>query len=307
MATIAISGASGLIGTALVSLLRERGDTVLRLVRKAAVQPDEVGWDPTKGEIHLDACDQVTAIVNLSGASLGRRWTQTYRAKLVESRVASTRTLARAAAELGPQVTLVNASAVGFYGDQGRTPLTEASPAGDDFLADLVAQWERATTAASEAGNRVVLARTGLVIAPAGGALGPMLPLLRAGLGGPLGPGDQIWPWISLRDEVRAFTWLIDHPIAGPVNLAAPATNTHAELVQAVAAGLGRRARLGVPGWALRLGLGGLAEAIMASQNQVPEVLLGAGFQFEQPTLVELVSWLETALAANQSRPLRAD
>lgn len=296
MATIAMSGASGLIGTALVQHLRERGDTVLRLVRQAAVQPDEVGWDPSRGELHLEPCRGVDAIVNLSGASIGRRWTPAYRRELLSSRVDATRTLARAAAELGPHVSLVNASAVGFYGDRGRLPLTEDVGPGTGFLSDLTQQWEAATAEASAAGNRVALARTGLVFANAGGALGPMLPLLKLGVGGPLGPGDQIWPWISLVDEVRAYTWLIDNPIAGPVNLASPATTTHAELVKAVARGINRPALLGVPSWALRLALGDFAKDIAASQNLVPKVLLDSGFTFEHETVDQLVAWLVSTL-----------
>lgn len=292
MATIAISGASGMIGTPLVDHLRERGDTVLRLVRRAAVQPDEVGWDPTKGELNLGPCSEVDAFVNLSGARMMRRWTRSHKQEFLDSRVNATATLARAAVELGPHVVLVNASAVGYYGDRGSEPLTETSDPGTGFIVDLVQQWEAATTAASEAGNRVALARTGLVIAGRGGALGPMMPLLKLGLGGPLGPGDQIWPWISMVDEVRALAWLIDQPIAGPVNLASPATTTHRELIQAVAKIMGRKAWLGVPRWALRLVLGELADLIVQSQHQVPEVLLGSGFTFRHPTLELLVKWL---------------
>lgn len=295
MATIAIGGASGLIGTALTTRLRARGDTVLRLVRKAAVHPDECGWDPARGEINLTACARVDAIVNLSGAPIGRRWTPAYRRELLSSRVDSTRTLARAAAELGPQVALISGSAVGFYGDRGTEPLTESSAPGNDFLADLVVQWEDATRPASEAGNRVALARTGLVMSPEGGALGPMWPLLKRGLAGPLGPGDQIWPWISLVDEVRALIWLIDEQIAGPVNLAAPASDTHAEIVRAIASGMGRGAPLAVPTGVLRLALGGLADSITASQHQQPTVLLDSGFTFEHATLDKLVDWLVRA------------
>lgn len=280
-----------MIGSALVDHLRGRGDTVIRLVRKAAVQPDECGWDPAKEELHLAGCKDVDVIVNLSGATLGRRWGPRYKRLLLNSRVRATRTLARAAAALGQHVTLVSASAVGYYGDRGSEPLTETSGPGSDFLADLVQRWEAATKEASAAGNRVVLARTGLALSPAGGAMKPMMPLLKLGLGGPLGPGTQYWPWISLNDEVRALTWLIDKQISGPVNLTSPATSTHAEIVRAVARGLGRPAVLGVPTWALRLVLGEATDMVVASQNQRPEVLVDSGFVFEQPTLPELVEW----------------
>ncbi len=292
MATIAIGGASGLIGTALVQHLRARGDQVLRLVRKAAVQPDEVGWDPSRGDLHFSACSTVDTFVNLSGASIGRRWTDSYKRELLASRVEPTRTLARAAASLGPRATLISASAVGYYGDRGTEPLTEQSAGGTGFMAELVRQWEDATRPAAEAGNRVAIFRTGLVMAPRAGALGPMWPLLRLGVGGPLGPGSQIWPWISLVDEVRAITWLIDNPISGPVNLAAPATNSHAEVVRAVAAALHRPAMLGVPTWAIRTAMGQTTDLITASQNQVPAALLESGFTFDHPTLDDLTEWL---------------
>lgn len=292
MATIAVSGSSGLIGSALVALLREYGHDVLRLVRKAAVQPDEVGWDPARGEIHLEACAGVTAIVNLSGAPISRRWNDRYREELLTSRLDATHTLATAAATLGPEVALINASAVGYYGDRGREPLTEDSPPGTGFLAELVQKWEAATTVAAEAGNRVVLARTGLVISNRGGALGPLMPMLRAGIAGPLGSGEQIWPWISLRDEVRALAWTIEDELSGPVNLASPATTTNGELIKAIADGIGRPAVLRVPKPALRAALGGLAGDVLASQNQIPKVLLDSGFTFKQRTLDDLVTWL---------------
>lgn len=292
MATIAVSGASGLIGAALVRHLRDRGDTVLRLVRGAAVQPDEVGWNPAKDEIHLEPCAEVDALVNLSGAPINRHWTAWRKRQILLSRVRSTRTLARAATELGPHVVLVNASAVGYYGDRGRERLTEASAPGADWLADLVQQWEQATSEASTAGNRVALARTGLVMTPNGGALAPLMPLLKLGVASPLGPGNQIWPWISLPDEVRALSWLIDHPIVGPVNLASPATTTNAELIRALAHAMGRTTLpIAVPVWAMRLVVGEFAARAADSQDQVPQVLLDSGFEFEQPTLDELTSW----------------
>lgn len=292
MATIAVSGASGLIGSALVALLQSDGHNVLRLVRRAAVQPDEVGWDPARDEIHLAACAKVNAVVNLSGAPIGKRWTDHYRKELVSSRLEATHTLTRTVVELGPEVTLINASAVGIYGDRGREPLTEQSEPGAGFLAELVQEWESVTSPAQEAGNRVVLARTGLVMANHGGALGPLMPMLRAGVAGPLGSGDQIWPWISLRDEVRALAWLIEHEIAGPVNLASPATTTNGALIRAIADGLGRPAKLRLPETALRAAMGGLAGDILSSQNEIPKVLLESGFTFKQSTLDDLVTWL---------------
>ena len=292
MATIAVAGSGGLIGTELVEQLRYRGDEVLRLVRKAGVHPDEIGWNPTKAELNLDSLAGVDAIVNLCGATIGRPWTPAARREIIDSRLDPTRTLARAAATLGPQVSLVNASAVGIYGDRGTTPLTEDASPGEGFVPQLVQDWEAATSEASDAGNRVALARTGLVMAPYGGALAPLLPLLKRGLGGALGPGTQIWPWISLVDEVRALLWLLDHQIAGPVNLAAPAQNTNEELLEAIAGALGSKLRVGAPTWAMRLGMGEFANEIIASQHQVPKVLLDSGFEFVHGTLPELAGWL---------------
>ncbi|MGB3955378.1 MAG: TIGR01777 family oxidoreductase [Brooklawnia sp.] len=293
MATIAIGGASGLIGTALTAYLRGRGDTVLRLVRGPAVQPDEVGWNPEQEELHHEPCGEVDVFVNLAGANVARHWTVRRKQLILSSRVRSTRTLARAAATLGPHVALVNASGVGYYGDRGREPLTEHSRPGSDWLADVVQQWEQATSEAARAGNRVALARTGLVLSRTGGALGPLMPLLKLGLGAPLGPGSQIWPWIGLVDEVRALTWLIDHPIEGPVNLASPATSTNREVIRAVAHAMGRPVLpIGAPVWLMRLVVGQFAERIVDSQNQVPQVLLESGFAFEQQTVDEVASWL---------------
>lgn len=218
MATIMVSGASGFIGSELVLLLRDHHQ-VLRLVRRAAVHPDEVGWDFDRGHVNLSACEAVDVIINLSGAPIGRRWTSNYREQLLRSRVEATRTLARTAVDLGPQVALINASSVGIYGDRGEEALTENSSAGTGFLAELVQQWEQATELAQLAGNRVVLARTGIVMSASGGALAVLMPFLRRGLAGPLGTGKQIWPWISLRDQVHALGWLAEHDIDGPVNL----------------------------------------------------------------------------------------
>ena len=292
MATIAVAGSGGLIGTELVEQLRYRGDEVFRLVRKAGVHPDEIGWNPAKAELNLDSLEGVDAIVNLCGAAIGRQWTPAVRREIIDSRVDPTRTLACAAATLGGHVTLVNASAVGIYGDRGSEPLTEEASPGQGFVPELVQDWEAATAEASDAGNRVALARTGLVMAPDGGALAPLLPLLKRGLGGALGPGTQIWPWISLLDEVRALLWLLDHEISGPVNLAAPAQNTNEELLEALAEAMGSKLRVGAPTWAIRLGIGEFANEIVASQHQVPKVLLDSGFEFVHPTLPGLAGWL---------------
>lgn len=299
MATIAVAGSGGLIGTELVEQLRYRGDDVLRLVRKAGVHSDEVGWNPAKAELNLDSLAGVDAIINLCGANIGRQWTPRVRREIIDSRVLPTRALARAAAELGPQVSLINASAVGIYGDQGSTPLTEDAEPGQGFIPELVQDWEAATHDASDGGCRVALARTGLVMAPDGGALAPLLPLIKRGVGGALGPGTQIWPWISLVDEVRALLWILDHPeISGPVNLAAPTQTTNLELLEAIAGALGSKLRVGTPTWAIRLGIGEFAGEIVASQHQVPKVLLDSGFEFVHATVPDLVGWLAAEVTA---------
>lgn len=286
---VVVAGASGLIGTALATHLRERGDEVLRLVRGPARAPEERSWDPAAGILDPEHLRGADAVVNLGGAGVGdRRWTASYQRVIRSSRVQGTSLLATTLAELedGPSV-LVQGTAVGWYGDRGNAVLSEDEPTGEGFLAGVVADWEAATRPASLAGRRVALARTGIVLAPRGGAFGRLLPLVRLGVGGPLGPGTQYWPWITLTDEVRALSFLLDHEISGPVNLTAPEPETCATIVRALARRLHRPASLRVPGWALRMGLGGFASELLASQRAVPAVLEAQGFSFSHPTLEE--------------------
>ena len=251
MATIAVGGASGLIGTALVRHLRDRGDTVLRLVRGAAVQPDEVGWNPAKDEIHLEPCAEVDTLVNLSGAPISHRWTAWRKRQILLSRVRCTRTLARAATELGPHVALVSASAVGYYGDRGDEVLTEGSTPGDDFLADVCLAWEAATASVEAAGIRTVHLRTGIVLDAGGGALAKQLPAFKLGLGAKAGTGRQWMSWITLHDEVRAIRFALEHDtVTGPVNLTAPAPVTNADFTDAVGEALHRPTFLTIPRFA---------------------------------------------------------
>lgn len=291
---VVVTGSTGLIGSALVTHLRGRGDEVTRLVRRPARAPDERTWDPATGELdpaHLRGAD---AVVNLAGAGVGdRRWTPAYREKIRASRVLGTSLLARTLAELddGPRV-LVQGSAVGWYADRGEEILDEAAPRGESFLAEVVADWEGAARPASSAGVRVALARTGIVLDRRGGALARLLPLVRLGLAGPLGAGTQFWPWISLEDEVRAIAFLLEADIEGPVNLTAPEPARCAELVRALARAHGRAAVLRVPGWALRVGLGGFADELLASQRVVPRVLQSAGFTFSHANLEDAVAAL---------------
>lgn len=280
---LVVAGASGLIGSALVTRLRARGDSVVRLVRHAATAPDERSWDPDAGNVDLDVLEEADVVVNLGGVGVGdRRWTAARKSAILESRLRGTSLLARSLATIADRPrALVQASAVGWYGDRGDTVLDEAAPPGEGFLAEVVVAWEAATAAAERAGVRVALARTGIVLSPSGGAVGRLVPLARLGLAGRLGPGTQFWPWITLADEVRALEHLVDHKLAGPVNLVAPHPVTNAELVRQLARALGRPAPLAVPAWALRLGLGEFANELLASQLVVPRALEASGFEFE--------------------------
>jgi uncharacterized protein len=286
---VAVTGASGLLGSALVPALRGDGHAVVRFVRRPARGPDEVEWDPAGHRLDPTALSGVDAVVNLSGAGIGdRRWSAGYKRTLVDSRVGSTATLARALARAEPQpAALLSASAVGWYGDTGDRTVDERDPPGEGFLAELCRRWEEATRPAAEAGARVVHLRTGPVLAPCGGLLGPMLPLFRLGLGGRLGSGRQYWPWISLADWVRAVVHLLgDSAVTGPVNVTGPEPVTNAEFARALARLLRRPALARVPGPALRLVVGEFAtEGILAGQRAVPRVLAGRGFAFTHPTV----------------------
>lgn len=286
---ITIAGATGLIGTALARQLREDGHAVQRLIRRAErLEPDDIPWSPRDGALDPARLEGVDAIVNLSGAPLDRRWTSEYKAAIRSSRIDTTALIARTVASLARKPSVfVNGSAIGVYGDRGDEELDESSRPGDDFLATLVRDWESATEAASSAGVRVVLARSGLVLAPEGGALARMLTPARLGLGGRLGSGRQWMSWISLRDEVRALRFAI-HTAAlrGAVNLVAPNPVPNAEFARTLGRVLGRPAIAPVPAFALELVFGEMArETVLASQRVHPRALLAAGFAFEDPTL----------------------
>jgi uncharacterized protein (TIGR01777 family) len=290
---VAISGASGMIGTALSAFLRARGDTVVHLVRREPRTPDEVGWDPAARKLAPGDLSGLTAVVHLAGAGVGdHRWTSAYKQEILASRVNGTSTIATALADLGEPVTLVSGSAIGVYGDRGDEVLTEDSPTGKGFLADVVRAWEAATAPAQAAGLRVVHARTGLVLTPDGGAMGPVLPLAKAGLAGPLGNGRQYWSWITLHDELRALAHLIDTSLSGPVNLVSVQPLHQAEVMKALGARLGRPAILPTPALALKLALGGLASEILGSARILPSVLTASGFVFAHDTIDSAMAWL---------------
>lgn len=287
---IAISGASGLIGAALADSLRADGNRVAALVRRSpAAGADEIAWDPAGGTVDAASLEGIDAIVHLAGAGIGdRRWTDERKKLIYDSRVDGTELLANAAAGLNrAPAVFVCGSAIGFYGSCGDEPITEATERGTGFLADLVADWEAAAAPSAEAGIRTPLARTGLVMSPKGGALQKQLPLFKLGLGGRLGPGTQWLPWISLRDEVKALTYLINSDLDGPVNLTAPAPVTNDQFTKTLGSVLSRPTLLPVPlfGPKLLFGAEMVAEALLASQRVLPEALTNSGFIFDDPTL----------------------
>jgi uncharacterized protein (TIGR01777 family) len=278
---IVVSGSSGLIGTALVAALTTAGHDVIRLRRSTAT--GRLG----DAEVQ-DAVRGADAIVNLAGVGIGdHRWTSDYRARLIRSRVDATQTLAHAAAETSSHPAVISASAVGYYGSRGDEILTEDSPSGAGFLADLCRQWEGATAEAEAAGRRVVHLRTGVVMAAHGGALRKQLPLFRLGLGGRLGSGRQWVSWISLEDEVGAILHAVASDVSGPLNLAAPDAITNAEFTKALGAALRRPTWAAVPRAALAMAFGRemCDEMILASQRAQPTKLVGSGFRFSDPEL----------------------
>lgn len=282
---IVVSGASGLIGSALVPHLTARGHEVTRLVRRAATS-GESQWDPARGVIDANLVGAADAIIHLSGAGIGdKRWSNSYKREILDSRVKSTKLLASviAGAAKRPSVFL-SGSAIGFYGARGDEQLDEASSAGTGFLADVCKEWE---SAANGAGTRTVFLRTGIVLSPKGGALKKQLPLFRAGLGGKFGRGDQWQSWISIDDEVAAIEHLLTGSVQGPVNLTAPAPVTNADFASVLGRVLRRPALLPVPSIGPKLLLGAeLADALLfTGQRVIPRVLSSSGFQFAHPTL----------------------
>ncbi len=290
---VAVTGSSGLIGTALVAHLKARGDEVVRLVRHTPEGPDEVRWDPASRHLDPATLDGVTAVVNLAGAGLGdHRWTPGYKGEILTSRTDSTHAVATAVAEHAPGIRLVSGSAVGYYGDRGDEELTEASAAGTGFLTDVVLAWEASAEPAERAGASVATIRTGIVLAN-GGALEPLLRLARLGLAGPLGSGRQFWPWITLEDEVRGIAHLIDSPdVVGPVNLCGPEPARQRDIARALGDAVGRSAVLPAPGFALRAVVGEFAGDILSSQRVVGRVLRDSGFEHTHQTLAGAMAWV---------------
>lgn len=289
MLRVAVSGAGGLLGSHLVRELRRAGHEVRTLVRRPPRTSTEIGYDPA--ERRLDPADLtwVDAVVHLAGEPIAQRWTAEVKDRIMQSRVDGTWTIASAVAaaagHAGPRV-LVSASAIGFYGDRGDELLTEASPAGTGFTADVVRAWEAAADPARDAGVRVVRPRTGIVLSRRGGALGRMLPLARLGLLGRFGTGEQHWSWISIVDEVHALIHLLTAEVEGPVNLVAPNPVTNRELVRTLGRVLRRPTVLPVPRIGPKLLLGEAADEVLyASQRVSAEKLLASGYRFRHPDL----------------------
>lgn len=292
--SVIIAGSSGLVGTALAADLRDQGKRVVRLVRRPVKSADEVSWNPDSGQLDPDILRNASAIVSLGGASVGHLpWTSKYRDTLWRSRIDATRTIVtaiRALAQNGePIPSLISASATGLYGSKPGFEFTERSPVGDTFLAQLCAAWESEALRADET-TGVTLLRTAPILHPQG-VLRPMIQLTRLGLGGPLGSGKQVWPWISLEDEIRAINHILAHTITGPVNLAGPVHATNAEIGRALARKLHRPFLLPTPTAALRIGLGKDAtESLLTTDARVsPEVLMNSGFQFIHPTAEDAI------------------
>ena len=289
---VAVTGASGLIGSALVPALRARGHEVVRLVRRAPSAPDEVRWDPAAGTVDLAGLQGIDAVVHLAGAGVGdKRWTEAYKKEIRDSRVQGTTTIAQAMASLDPRPkVLVCGSAIGYYGDTGDRAVTEESPQGAGFLADVVADWEASAKPAVDAGIRVPFARTGLVVSSKGGAWKRLLPIFRLGVGGKVGSGKQYWSFISLRDEVAALIALLeDERYRGPVNLTAPNPVTNAEVTAAMGRVLGRPTVLPVPAFAIKAALGEFSQDVLGSQRVLPQVLEGDGFNWSDPTIDQAI------------------
>jgi uncharacterized protein (TIGR01777 family) len=290
---VLISGASGLVGTELARQLVEAGHEPVKLVRRAAKASDEVSWNPSRGEIDPEIMESVDAVVNLAGATTGRiPWTKKYKKEIVSSRIDSTRTLVTAINRAeNPPTVLVSGSASGFYGEGGSSWLTEDSPKGRGFLSDLAHNWEQE---AMKAKARVVLVRTTLVMSRKRGALGPLMPLLKLGVGGPIGSGKQFWAWINLVDEAAAIIHLIKTPGAhGPFNLTAPEPATCEQMIVGLGKAINRPTFFRIPEFAMRLLIGEAAqELLLVSQKMTANKLMTSGFRFRYPDLQSSINWV---------------
>lgn len=295
---IAVSGSTGLIGTALAAALRQRGDDVVPLVRRQPAPGERaIAWDPERGTIDRAALEGLDAVIHLAGENVFGRWTADKKRRIRDSRVNGTRLVTDAIAGLRrPPATFLAASAIGYYGDRGEEPLNEESAPGEDFLAHVSRDWEAATAPAVRAGIRVVNMRTGVVLTRAGGALAKMLPPFRLGLGGHVGSGDQYVSWITLDDIITAMVFLLDDgAVVGPVNLTAPHPVTNREFAKLLGRVLNRPAVVPIPAFALRMAFGTEGAAMLQSgQRVLPARLVSSGFHFSftemEPALRHLLA-----------------
>jgi uncharacterized protein (TIGR01777 family) len=289
---VLISGARGLIATELIAQLKALGHTPISLVRSRPAGENEIFIDAKTGDFDAARMEEIDAVVNLAGATTGRiPWTKKYMREIVDSRTETTKVLVAAInqAKNKPKV-LVSGSASGIYGDRGDELLTENSGRGDGFLADLAHSWEEE---ANRAQTRVVNLRTTMVFSKRLGALGKLLPLIKLGIGGPLGSGKQWWAWITVEDQARAIIHLIESNESGAFNITAPEPATCEQIIRGLGKALHRPTILKVPAWAMRLLVGVAAdELLLCSQKMSAEKLLGTGFKFNQPTLEEGISYV---------------
>jgi uncharacterized protein (TIGR01777 family) len=292
---VLVSGSTGLIGSALVSAVRDEGHRVVRLTRSQDAGDDAVRWDPSAGEIEADRLEGIDAVVHLAGENIVGRWTSTKKARIRNSRVQGTRLLAEALARLvSPPRVMVSASATGYYGDRGDEFLREESAPGDNFLAGLCQEWEAAADPAREVGVRVVHPRLGLVLSPQGGALGATLPIFKLGGGGRIGSGRQYWPWVAIDDVVGSILYALKaDSLEGPVNVSVPDPPTNAQYTSTLGRVLNRPTVFSLPAPIARLMLGQLAdELLLASQRVDPARLKESGYEYRHPELEEALRYL---------------
>jgi uncharacterized protein (TIGR01777 family) len=287
---IAVTGSSGLIGSALVAQLKSSGYQVQKIVRRPIRTKDEVSWDPVKGEIDLAALEGVNAVFHLAGAGVGdKRWSAAYRSEILNSRLFGTTTIANACQQLQVDV-FISASAIGYYGETGNRAVTESDKGGSDFLSVVCREWEAAADLAH--GVRTIKLRTGLVLDPTGGALGKMLPIFKFGLGGKLGSGKQWWSWITLHDQIRTMIYLMNSKIEGPVNLTSPYPVTNQEFTAVLARALKRPAIFPAPAFALKAVLGGFSSEVLGSKRVIPKVLMDSKFEFNYQYVTDALTAL---------------
>lgn len=292
---IALTGSSGLIGTALAPALTTAGHDVVHLVRRGPAGPGRALWDIDGGAIDEEALQDVEAIVHLAGENIGQRWSDAVKQRVRDSRVNGTRLIAETAVRLPRRPVLLCASAVGFYGSRGDGVADESSPRGTGFLADVVEAWEAAAEPARAAGLRTVHLRHGIVLSKQGGALQRMLLPFKLGAGGRVGSGRQWWSWVSLDDVVAAYLFALEQPLEGPVNVTAPGAVTNSEFVKALGRALHRPTIFPVPAFAVKAAFGEMGQVMLLEGRPVaPKRLEAAGFTFGEP---EIDAGLARALA----------